>query len=134
MQAGRWVAGLNLDMVGRRPERRPAARGSWSACPGRRGFADHLLSLAARCPSSTGSATCETGDSAGGSDHYILSDPTVGIQTPMLNQWPDKFYHTSDDTLDKVSVDSLGRSGALPSPMPPGSPRPASRRRPGWAG
>jgi hypothetical protein len=46
---------------------------------------------------------------SGGSDHYILSDPTVGIPTPMLIQWPDKFYHTSGDTPDKVSADVLKR-------------------------
>jgi hypothetical protein len=50
---------------------------------------------------------------SGGSDHYIFSDPTVGVPMPMLIQWPDKFYHTSADTLDKVSADSLGRAGTL---------------------
>jgi aminopeptidase-like protein len=50
---------------------------------------------------------------SGGSDHYIFSDPTVGVPMPMLNQWPDKFYHTSADTLDKVSVESLEKAGTL---------------------
>jgi len=27
---------------------------------------------------------------SGGSDHYIFSDPTVGVPMPMMNQWPDK--------------------------------------------
>jgi aminopeptidase YwaD len=52
---------------------------------------------------------------SGGSDHYIFSDPTVGVPMPMLNQWPDKFYHTSADTLDKVSVESLHKAGSLAS-------------------
>ncbi|MGB3717278.1 MAG: DUF4910 domain-containing protein [Candidatus Promineifilaceae bacterium] len=52
---------------------------------------------------------------SGGSDHYIFSDPTVGVPMPMLNQWPDKFYHTSADTLDKVSVESLQKAGTLAS-------------------
>ena len=51
----------------------------------------------------------------------------------MLIHWPDKFYHTSADTPDQVSADSLGRSGALAAtyavlagsrqaqPRPPGS-------------
>lgn len=34
-----------------------------------------------------------------GSDHYILSDPTIGIPTVALTQWPDKTYHTSADDL-----------------------------------
>jgi aminopeptidase-like protein len=49
----------------------------------------------------------------GGSDHYIFSDPTVGVPMPMFIQWPDKFYHTSQDTLEKVSPATLNRSGAL---------------------
>ena len=45
----------------------------------------------------------------GGSDHYIYTDPTVGVGCPMLIQWPDKFYHTSADTIDKVSPHSLAK-------------------------
>ncbi len=50
---------------------------------------------------------------SGGSDHYILSDPTVGIPCPMLIQWPDKFYHTSEDTIDKVDPLMLRRVAVL---------------------
>lgn len=50
---------------------------------------------------------------SGGSDHYILSDPSVGVPTPMLGQWPDKFYHTSEDTLDKVDPAMLTVTGDL---------------------
>ena len=50
---------------------------------------------------------------SGGSDHYILSDPTVGIPCPMLIQWPDKFYHTSQDTIDKVDPVMLHKIGCL---------------------
>jgi len=32
---------------------------------------------------------------------------------PDAGQWPDTFYHTSADTPDKVSPESLRRSGAL---------------------
>jgi hypothetical protein len=44
---------------------------------------------------------------SGGSDHYVYSDPTVGVPCPMLIQWPDKFWHTSYDTLDKVDPEML---------------------------
>ncbi|MGB3346897.1 MAG: DUF4910 domain-containing protein [Candidatus Humimicrobiia bacterium] len=50
---------------------------------------------------------------SGGSDHYILSDPTVGIPCPMLIQWPDKFYHTNLDTLEKVDPEMLKRTGII---------------------
>jgi hypothetical protein len=35
----------------------------------------------------------------------------VGVPCVMLLQWPDMFYHTSMDTIDKVSEDSLRRVG-----------------------
>jgi hypothetical protein len=50
---------------------------------------------------------------SGGSDHQILADPSVGVPTPMLIQWPDKFYHTSADTIDKVDAMMLKRVGIL---------------------
>ena len=46
---------------------------------------------------------------SGGSDHYIFSDPSVGVPMPMIIQWPDKFYHTSADTLDRVDPAMLGK-------------------------
>ncbi|MFZ5813938.1 MAG: DUF4910 domain-containing protein [Bacillota bacterium] len=46
---------------------------------------------------------------SGGSDHYILSDPSVGVPCPMVIQWPDRFYHTSADTPDKADPAMLRR-------------------------
>lgn len=51
----------------------------------------------------------------GGSDHLVLSDPLVGIPTPMLIQWPDRYYHTNKDTIEKIDPSSLKRSGILAS-------------------
>lgn len=45
-----------------------------------------------------------------GSDHYILSDPTVDIPTVALTQWPDKTYHTSADDAAHVDPDMLRRA------------------------
>ena len=111
MRAGRWIAGLNLDMVG---ADQCQTGGSWelvSLPAAGAAFADHLLSWL-REPFLDGARHRETSFSSG-SDHYILADPTVGIPAPMLIHWPDKFYHTSADTPDRVSPDSLARSGAL---------------------
>jgi hypothetical protein len=47
---------------------------------------------------------------SGGSDHYILSDPTIGIPCTMLGQWPDKFYHTSGDAMARLSPEVLAAS------------------------
>jgi len=44
-----------------------------------------------------------------GSDHDVYV--AMGVPAVMLNQWPDRYYHTSADTIDKVSfrmVHSLG--------------------------
>lgn len=51
-----------------------------------------------------------------GSDHFMLTDSTVGIPAVMLNQDPDRFYHTSTDTADKLDTRQMGyasRIGAL---------------------
>ncbi|MGI6163331.1 MAG: DUF4910 domain-containing protein [Bacillota bacterium] len=50
---------------------------------------------------------------SGGSDHNIWGDPSVGVTCPMLIQWPDKFYHTSEDTIDKVDPRMLKVTGVL---------------------
>jgi len=52
---------------------------------------------------------------SGGSDHYILSDPTIGIPTPMIIQWPDRFYHTDQDKPDKADPKMLWRVGTVAS-------------------
>jgi hypothetical protein len=43
----------------------------------------------------------------GGSDHYILNDSSVGIPSTAVGGYPDRFYHTPDDTSDKISQDTL---------------------------
>jgi aminopeptidase-like protein len=51
-----------------------------------------------------------------GSDHFMLTDSTVGIPAVMLNQYPDRFYHTSTDTVDKLDTRQMSyasRIGAL---------------------
>ena len=48
-----------------------------------------------------------------GSDHYILSDPTIDIPTVALTQWPDKTYHTSADSAEHVDPKLLRRGAAI---------------------
>lgn len=116
------MAGINLDMVGERQEttgsvlvleRPPEALPS---------FAPDLLEwLRDALPEGQPSGATTryyrfryaTAAFSGGSDHMITSDPTVGIPTPMLIQWPDRFYHTTADTLEHVDPQSLQRAGVL---------------------
>ncbi len=120
---GNIVAAINLDMVGENQdlckstlviERPPMSTPS---------FASELLES---IMDEVGKETVGIGGSvryplfrhavmpySGGSDHGISADPTVNIPTPMLIQWPDRYYHTSDDTIDKVDPESLRRVGTL---------------------
>lgn len=119
----RMVAGINLDMVGQNQDLCGSVfiiEGTPAAMPS---FATDLLERMRE--EWMGQAQSLSGSSSyplfrhtitpfsGGSDHYILSDPTVGVPTPMLIQWPDKFYHTSEDTLDKVDPRMLAVLGGL---------------------
>ncbi|MCX8188779.1 MAG: DUF4910 domain-containing protein [Nitrososphaeria archaeon] len=54
---------------------------------------------------------------SGGSDHEVLSDPSIGIPTVSFTNWPDKYYHTSEDTLDKVDPNMLLHVGATASTL-----------------
>jgi aminopeptidase YwaD len=117
------LAAINLDMVGENQdlckgplvaEYPPEAAGS---------FVGDLLAaimeeVAAESKNLAGTSSYAlfkhaTAPFSGGSDHYILSDPTVGVPCPMLIQWPDKYYHTSEDTLDKVDPAMLYRVGCM---------------------
>ncbi|RLG59586.1 hypothetical protein DRN86_04010 [Candidatus Geothermarchaeota archaeon] len=46
-----------------------------------------------------------------GSDHYIFADSTIGVPSIAFIHWPDKFYHTSLDTPDKLDSEELKRVG-----------------------
>ena len=119
----RTVAGLNLDMVGEDQDQTGSSwlliRGS-DALPS---FAEPLLEALREGYFGQAHTFNGQGDFplfrhavvpfSNGSDHYILGDPSVGIPSPMLIQWPDRFYHTTADTLEKVSPQSLARSSAL---------------------
>jgi len=117
----RLVAGINLDMVGENQEickstltldRTPDSLPSY--------LNDMLLALMEESIKEFDIETMFGSSSTfryvvnahtGGSDHHEFVDSTVGVPCVMLLQWPDIFYHTSMDTIDKVSVDSLKRVG-----------------------
>jgi hypothetical protein len=113
----RMVAGLNLDMVGEDQDKTgssflleapPEAMSSFAPALARH-IRDLLLDSGKSHTGQGAFPLCRYADTpfSGGSDHYILSDPSVGVPTPMVIQWPDKFYHTSQDTIDKVSPEML---------------------------
>lgn|SRR5690554_1091807 len=50
---------------------------------------------------------------SGGSDHYVVSDPSIGVPCPMAIQWPDKHYHTSLDHPTNLDPGMLKRVGLM---------------------
>lgn len=117
----RLVAGINLDMVGQNQElckstlnldRTPDSLPSYL-----NDLVFHFIEESIKefdKPTSFGSSSTfryATGAFSGGSDHAEFTDSTIRIPCVMLLQWPDLFYHTSADTIDKVSDDSLKRVG-----------------------
>ncbi|HWI52212.1 MAG TPA: M28 family metallopeptidase [Symbiobacteriaceae bacterium] len=117
-------AALNVDMVGQKQE----VTGSVllceyppMACPS---FTGDLLALVLAEVAAESAPLSGSGRKyglfrhavtafSGGSDHYILSDPTVGVPCPMIIQWPDRFYHTSADTADKCDPAMMRRVGLM---------------------
>ena len=119
----KMISGLNLDMVGERQElcgstlvaeRLPGSTPAFSG-----DLLERLLEAVAEDTSGYAGAggypSFRYGSTpfSGGSDHIILSDPAVGIPSPLLIQWPDRFYHTSLDTQDKVDPQMLARVGKV---------------------
>jgi len=117
----RLVAGINLDMVGENQElcrstltldRTPDSLPSY--------LNDLVLHLMEQSVKEFGITTdfglastfrYSVNAHSGGSDHHEFVDSTIGVPCVMLLQWPDMFYHSSFDTIDKVSADSLKRVG-----------------------
>jgi hypothetical protein len=119
--ASALIAGINLDMVGQNQElckstlnvdRTPDSLPSY--------LNDFVFSLVENSVKefdttsefgSTSTFRYTTTPFSGGSDHAEFTDSTIGVPCVMLLQWPDLFYHTSMDTIDKVSENSLKRVG-----------------------
>jgi aminopeptidase YwaD len=115
------VAGINLDMVGQNQElcrstlnldRTPDSLPSY--------LNDYVFGLIEQSVKEFGRQTHFGAAStfrynatafSGGSDHAEFTNSTIGVPCVMLLQWPDLYYHTSMDTIDKVSEDSLKRVG-----------------------
>jgi len=113
----RMVCGLNLDMVGADQELCGSTLIAESPPRCTPSFAGDLAALIA-ADMAGGSRTPDGTQQiprvrqvrtrfSGGSDHHVLSDPMVGVPSPMLIQWPDRHYHTTHDLPDKIDPDML---------------------------
>ncbi len=116
----RTVAALNLDMVGadqdqtgstlllEHPPHFTASFAEELLAHVRRGALDWIESYSG--PGHVSHTRLAEVPFGGGSDHILLVDPVVGIPCPMLIQWPDRFYHSNHDTLDRCSPGSLAHA------------------------
>jgi hypothetical protein len=119
--SSRLIAGINLDMVGQNQElcrstlnldRTPDSLPCYLNDLVFRIMEESVKEFDKSSPfGSSSTFRYATGAFSGGSDHAEFTDSTMGIPCVMLLQWPDLFYHTSMDTIDKVSEDSLRRVG-----------------------
>jgi hypothetical protein len=119
--SSKLVAGINLDMVGQNQElcrstlhldRTPDSLPSY--------LNDYVFRLIEQSVKEFATQTIFGSSStfrycmsafSGGSDHAEFTEATTRVPCVMMLQWPDLFYHTSMDTIDKVSEDSLKRVG-----------------------
>ncbi|MHA1462639.1 MAG: DUF4910 domain-containing protein [Candidatus Heimdallarchaeota archaeon] len=120
-----FVAGINIDMVGADP----AAGGGRTLIMERThnsnpSYVNDVLSAILDCTSQQIPNFLNSGSSAlfkfandqpysGGSDHEVLGDPDIDIATPMFIQWPDRYYHSGEDSIEKVSAELLQLIGSM---------------------
>lgn len=116
-RAARTLAAVNLDMVGQDQEEcgstfllehAPCFSASFAA--------DLLLRIRGESldwvtsfsgPGHYGMTRMAEVPYSGGSDHVTWIDPAIGVPCPMLIQWPDRFYHSSHDTVEHTDPASL---------------------------
>ncbi|MFO7767492.1 MAG: DUF4910 domain-containing protein [bacterium] len=118
---GRRVAfAINLDMVGTPPG--TSVLHLFQAPASASSILDDVASQALRWTADLGLAeprgtrgpmNYRVDPYSGGSDHYMLMDGAVGIPSVMFNTSPDPYYHSSDDTPDKVDPTTLKRAGVI---------------------
>ena len=117
-----YTAGINLDMIGARQEDTTGpitVTGLPFAMPGFEGDLATLLlqeikqQVDCREDLLMQNVLTNAVPFGLGSDHFILSDPQVGIPSIMLGQWPDKYYHTSADTIERMDMNVLKFSTVL---------------------
>lgn len=120
---GRVVAALNLDMVGEDQEQCRSVLTIVSTPNSNPSFlpylAEHIVEAVSEMEgvkqfgnaSNLPSFKYRLTPYVNGSDHYILSDPSIGIPCIAFIHWPDRYYHTDLDTPDKVDPKELRRVG-----------------------
>lgn len=98
-----FYCGINLDMVGENQDITHSTLGVETTPWSLPSFIAELVLANLE----TSRFRMKQGYYSGGSDHYIFDDSTVQVPFASLTQWPDRFYHSSEDTVDKSDVASF---------------------------
>ncbi len=118
----RGIAGINLDMVGEDLYKTRSVMSLVRTPYSNPGFVsdlvEHMIRIVdeMRVFSPTGSDQqfyYRVFSFGGGSDHFMLSDPTVNVPSVSLGHYNDIFHHTHMDDLDKVDPSELKRIGLI---------------------
>jgi len=118
----RGIAGMNLDMVGedlyktrsvltlvRTPFSNPSFIGDLVES-----LIERIDGLRLSSPSGSNQRlNYRVSDFKGGSDHFMLSDPTVGVPTVNIGHDHDIFHHTHMDDLEMIDLTELKRVGIM---------------------
>ncbi|NWF95561.1 MAG: DUF4910 domain-containing protein [Candidatus Thorarchaeota archaeon] len=110
----RALAVINVDMVGADPAKAGSTLKLYRTPHSLPSTLNNVLDYWLRTESATqrdpamGGTMCplpyEYHAYSAGSDHFMFTDSTLSIPAVMLNQDPDRFYHTSCDSTDKLDV------------------------------
>lgn len=115
-------AAVNLDMVGESRETMSIANllsTPWSLpSPVNDVAAFYMKAVAVQGRMYEGSEASESwhhniAGFSGGSDHYILADSSFKVPCVYLGHWPDRFYHSNMDTVERLDADELLRVGLV---------------------
>jgi hypothetical protein len=115
----RFLAGINLDMVGEDQEKCGSVLGMTRTPNSLPSFLnDFMVDVFERSSKSIDEMVAAglppkfrfmPSRFSAGSDHAEFTTSTTKVPCVSFTQWPDKFYHTSMDTIDNVSESSMKR-------------------------
>ena len=120
-RAAHTAAAINADMVGARQDGRTGPVILVDTPDAAHAFLGDLMecvmdALAQECRFGSGFVPLHLQKRvpfAPGSDHEILSDPSIGIPAVALTQWPDRTYHTSADNAAHLDPAILRHVSAM---------------------
>lgn len=122
------IAGVNLDMIGAKQDGTSGPVVAFRTPQAGASLVNELAAMAIDAANCDHSALGHPSEFVGmhnfairafstGSDHQILSDPLIDIPCVSFTQWPDLFYHTSGDTVERIDPTLIAKVAAIAGGM-----------------